>query len=71
MSCTRRGFLKTIGAAMVGLGVTRLDGFRAFAARSTAGPMDSPILGTEAHVRSLVGLPTLATGKIETLQAAI
>jgi hypothetical protein len=45
MSCTRRGFLKTIGAAMVGLGVTRLDGFRAFAAQSTAGPMDSPILG--------------------------
>ena len=45
MSCTRRGFLKTIGAAMVGLGVTRMDGFRAFARQSTAGPMDSPILG--------------------------
>ena len=45
MSCNRRGFLKTIGAAMIGLGVTRLDTFRGLAASSTAGPMDSPILG--------------------------
>jgi hypothetical protein len=45
MSCTRRGFLKTIGAAMVGLGVTRLDAFRSFAASSTAGPMAGPMQG--------------------------
>jgi len=30
---------------MVGLGVTRLDGFRAFAAQSTAGPTGNAILG--------------------------
>ncbi len=35
MSCTRRGFLKTIGAAMVGLGLTRLEPLRTFAASST------------------------------------
>jgi hypothetical protein len=34
MSCTRRGFLKTIGAAMVGLGLTRLEPLRTFAASS-------------------------------------
>lgn len=34
MSCTRRGFLKTIGAATVGLGLTRLEPFRTFAASS-------------------------------------
>lgn len=44
MSHTRRGFLKTIGAAMAGLGVTRLDSFRAFASSSTASP-HSPIVG--------------------------
>lgn len=38
MSCTRRGFLKTIGAAMVGLGLTRLDALRTFAASSTGLP---------------------------------
>ncbi len=59
MSCTRRGFLKTIGAAMVGLGVTRLDGFRAFAASSTAGPTGSPILG---------GGPASGPFSIETLR---
>jgi hypothetical protein len=37
MSCTRRGFLKTIGAAMVGLGLTRLEPLRAFAASSVRG----------------------------------
>lgn len=31
MSCTRRGFLKTVGAALVGLGLTRLEPLRAFA----------------------------------------
>ncbi len=35
MSCTRRGFLKTIGAAMVGLGLTRLEPLRTFASSST------------------------------------
>jgi hypothetical protein len=35
MSCTRRGFLKTLGAAMVGLGITRLDPLRTFAASSS------------------------------------
>ncbi len=34
MSCTRRGFLKTLGAAMVGLGLTRLEPLRTFAASS-------------------------------------
>jgi hypothetical protein len=34
MSCTRRGFLKTIGAAMVGLGITRLEPLRTFASSS-------------------------------------
>jgi hypothetical protein len=34
MSCTRRGFLKTVGAAMVGLGITRLEPLRAFASSS-------------------------------------
>ena len=34
MSCNRRGFLKTIGAAMVGLGLTRLEPLRTFAASS-------------------------------------
>lgn len=34
MSCTRRGFLKTIGAAMVGLGLTRLEPLRSYAASS-------------------------------------
>ena len=37
MSCTRRGFLKTVGAAMVGLGLTRLEPLRAFAV-STVNP---------------------------------
>jgi hypothetical protein len=37
MSCTRRGFLKTVGAAMVGLGITRLDSLRSLAAGSTGG----------------------------------
>ena len=40
MSCTRRGFLKTIGAAMVGLGLTRLEPLRTFAA-STVGSTGS------------------------------
>jgi hypothetical protein len=35
MSCTKRGFLKTIGAAMVGLGLTRLEPLRTFASSST------------------------------------
>ncbi len=35
MSCTRRGFLKTIAGAMVGLGLTRLEPLRSFAAGST------------------------------------
>lgn len=35
MSCTRRGFLKTVGAAMAGLGLTRLEPLRAFASSST------------------------------------
>ncbi len=34
MSCTRRGFLKTIAGAMVGLGLTRLEPLRSFAAGS-------------------------------------
>jgi hypothetical protein len=34
MSCTRRGFLKTVGAAMVGLGLTRLEPLRTFASSS-------------------------------------
>jgi hypothetical protein len=34
MSCTRRGFLKTVGAAVVGLGLTRLEPMRAFATSS-------------------------------------
>jgi len=38
MSCTRRGFLKTIGAATIGLGITRLDSLRSFAATSAGGP---------------------------------
>jgi hypothetical protein len=51
MSCTRRGFLKTVGAAMVGLGLTRLDPLRTFAASSAGslagegvggGPADGP-----------------------------
>jgi len=37
MSCTRRGFLKTIGAAMAGLGITRLDSLRSYAAGSAGG----------------------------------
>jgi hypothetical protein len=45
MSCTRRGFLKTIGAAMIGLGVTRMDALTGFAASSTGGPMGSPMAG--------------------------
>jgi hypothetical protein len=46
MSCTRRGFLKTIGAAMVGLGVTRMDGLRTFAASTAGGgSAEAPIAG--------------------------
>ena len=37
MSCTRRGFLKTIGAAMVGLGLTRMEPLRTFAASTVRG----------------------------------
>ena len=44
MSCTRRGFLKTVGAAMVGLGLTRLEPLRTFAA-STVGLSGSAELG--------------------------
>ena len=36
MSCTRRGFLKTIAGAMVGLGLTRLEPLRSFAAGSVS-----------------------------------
>ena len=44
MSCTRRGFLKTLGAAMVGLGLTQLEPLRSFAA-STVNPTDGAGLG--------------------------
>jgi len=37
MSCTRRGFLKTIGAAMVGLGLTRLEPLRTYASSARGG----------------------------------
>jgi hypothetical protein len=60
MSCTRRGFLKTIGAAMVGLGVTRLDSFRAFAASSAGDATDAAILG---------GGPASGAFSIEALRA--
>ena len=44
MSCTRRGFLKTIGAAMVGLGLTRLEPMRAFAVSRVTRP-DGTVAG--------------------------
>ncbi|MDP3766701.1 MAG: hypothetical protein Q8S13_01680, partial [Dehalococcoidia bacterium] len=47
MTCTRRGFLKTMGAALVGLGITRLDSLRTFAASSVSRP-DGPALGGPA-----------------------
>jgi len=64
MSCTRRGFLKTIGAAMAGLGVTRLDGLRTFAVSSTAGPMGGPMQGggPAAGPYSIDALRQLAAG---------
>jgi hypothetical protein len=62
MSCTRRGFLKTVGAAMIGLGVTRIDGIRgAFAVSSTAGPTENAILG---------GGPASGPFSIESLRVA-
>ena len=45
MSCTRRGFLKTLGAAMVGLGLTRLEPLRTFAASSVGGTEGSALGG--------------------------
>lgn len=50
MSCTRRGFLKTFGAAMVGLGLTRLEPLRTYAASSVAntgagGELGGPVTG--------------------------
>ena len=50
MSCTRRGFLKTIGAAMVGLGLTRLEPLRTFAASTvgntgSGGELGGPLTG--------------------------
>jgi hypothetical protein len=42
MSCTRRGFLKTVGAAMVGLGLTRLEPLRMFASSSNRLPDGAP-----------------------------
>jgi len=48
MSCTRRGFLKTIGAAMVGLGLTRLEPLRTFASSSVANTGSGGQLGGPA-----------------------
>jgi len=59
MSCTRRGFLKTVGAAMVGLGLTRLEPLRSFAA-STPG-------ATSAG--GAVGGPTSGPYSIDALRA--
>ena len=62
MSCTRRGFLKTIGAAMVGLGLTRMEPLRAFAASSVnstgtaelGGPASGPYSIDALRARAVV-----------------
>lgn len=60
MSCTRRGFLKTIGAAMVGLGLTRLEPLRAFASSSVSGPEGAAIGGPPSGLFSIDSLRALA-----------
>jgi len=56
MSCTRRGFLKTIGAAMVGLGLTRLDPLRTFAVSSVGAPGGEGVGGPPSGPYSIEGL---------------
>ncbi len=56
MSCTRRGFLKTIGAAMVGLGLTRLEPLRSFAASSVNAPEGAGVGGPPAGPYSVDSL---------------
>jgi hypothetical protein len=61
MSCTRRGFLKTVGAAMVGLGLTQLGPMRAFAAstvgtageRMPGGPTNGPYSADGMRARAV------------------
>lgn len=48
MSCTRRGFLKTLGAAMIGLGLTRLDALPGMAASTARTPMGGAVNGGPA-----------------------
>src|SRR3990172_9043335 len=56
MSCTRRGFLKTIGAAMVGLGLTRLDPLRTFAVSSVGAPGGEGVGGPPSGPYRIEGL---------------
>lgn len=59
MSCTRRGFLKTLGAAMVGLGLTRLEPLRSYAASTAGGALEG----------SAGGGPTAGPFAIDSLRA--
>ena len=56
MSCTRRGFLKTIAAAMVGLGLTRLEPLRTFAVSSVNSPEGGGLGGPPAGPYSIDSL---------------
>lgn len=56
MSCTRRGFLKTVAGAMVGLGLTRLEPLRSFAAGSTTATGTAELGGPAAGPFSIDSL---------------
>lgn len=66
MSCTRRGFLKTLGAAMVGLGLTRLEPLRTFAASSAGGSLEGGVGGPAAGP---FAIDSLRRGAIDAAQA--
>ena len=56
MSCTRRGFLKTIAGAMVGLGLTRLEPLRSYAAGSVSSTGTAELGGPASGPFSITSL---------------